>query len=163
MWSATNGHHPGPSWYLKTLVPDSKLPRFDNLRLGAYWEMIQKQNPSVLRLIDYAYDWNGQRIKYFRSVWCKNTIDVCVSHNGLIWEHVIVNKVYSDTWFFKNAKRLLTNDGNSKYGQNKEIDQLLEKLICLSDKENHIELKKILRVITNDQSSSVNTDQLDSK
>lgn len=71
-----HGSHPGISWYIKTVIPGPTVCNQNILVILDFWQKISSCNPSLIRLVDSAYDWDGVRLHGWWTVWLNVGIDV---------------------------------------------------------------------------------------
>lgn len=85
------GKHPGIKWYIKTIIPGPKILNNDTYVLYNLWKHLESRWPKLIRLIECAYDWQGDSIPYWYTVWLNERIDVRISWNrndGFSWNIV---------------------------------------------------------------------------
>lgn len=71
-----HGFHPGARWYIKTIIPDRKIIQDSCLPLVDAWWTFAEQNASVIRITDVSFNWNGDRIPGWNTIWLDQRIDV---------------------------------------------------------------------------------------
>ena len=70
------GHHPGPKWYIKTILPGPKILNEQTMPLFAAWRSLANKMPSAIRLTDIAFDWQGDNLHGWWTIWLNNDIDI---------------------------------------------------------------------------------------
>jgi hypothetical protein len=69
-----NKTHPGVGWWLKTVIPN----RMVEPELFGFWKVISNRVPYLVRIVDQAWDWNGEVIQGGASIWVKTGKDVAL-------------------------------------------------------------------------------------
>ncbi len=94
------GNHPGPKWYLKTVCPTPNLKQIDKLGYGDLWFNLAKEEPNIIKLIPYAYDWHGNNIPYMVSVWIEIKHDVIITVDDVSGlEVLLVDRDYGHIFY----------------------------------------------------------------
>jgi hypothetical protein len=65
------GSHPGLGWWLKTVFPHD-----DFYQYGRSWEIFASIHPDLVCIGETAYDWTGNQILGWGSVWVADDHDV---------------------------------------------------------------------------------------
>lgn len=106
------GNHPGPKWFLKTVCPTPHLKQIDKYGYGVLWSNIAQENPEIVKLVDLAYDWNGDEIPYMASVWIHKEYDIIVSLDDTITgyglEVIMVDRKTGSEFYLDNLKKLVS-------------------------------------------------------
>lgn len=85
------GKHPGIKWYIKTIMPGPKILNNDTYVLYNLWKYLESRFPKLVKLVDCAYDWQGELIPSWYTIWLNEKIDIRVSWNranGFSWDIV---------------------------------------------------------------------------
>lgn len=73
------GTHPGISWYIKTVIPaydvDGEAKKVVDL-----WRDLSSLHENLVKINDVAFDWNGNRINGWQTVWIDHDIDVILGN-----------------------------------------------------------------------------------
>lgn len=80
------GTHPGKNWWLKTVVPLQQ-----DTRITSIWMHISRMHPALVLLTPTAYDWYGEIISGFQSVWIKENLDLELLVKKRIFDYNIVS------------------------------------------------------------------------
>jgi hypothetical protein len=72
--------HPGVNWYIKTVLPDNRTD--DSAYLNKFWDRLEDLYPKIIRITDLAFDWNGNRIDYCRTIWLRKEVDIIVTFDN---------------------------------------------------------------------------------
>ena len=104
IYHAQRGVHPGQRWWIKTIIPGSKILNDDTHPLFLFWHALQGRNPRLIRITNKAFDWNGNLIENWCTVWCDIKIDVDWTYSRLNgFEYEIVDY---DIGIKKSAEKL---------------------------------------------------------
>lgn len=85
--------HPGAKWYIKTILPNINIIAEDAYPILLEWQKIIKKNKNLICITDIAYDWSGDRIPNWSTIWLNNRIDVIwnFEDNAINWQVVDVD------------------------------------------------------------------------
>jgi hypothetical protein len=76
-WHHVNaGSHPGEEFYLKTVCPDPALADLDIHGLGEAWHQFARDSKEHILITEQAFDWTGELIPGWNSVWLNMNYDV---------------------------------------------------------------------------------------
>ena len=70
------GTHPGRKYYIKTIIPGPNIINDDTYVFWQFWETLANRYPRVVRLIDHAFDWQGNKIEHWWTIWLEERIDI---------------------------------------------------------------------------------------
>jgi hypothetical protein len=70
------GTHPGQKYYIKTIVPGPRIINDDTYVFWQFWETLANRYPRLVKLIDYAFDWHGNHIPHWWTIWLEERIDI---------------------------------------------------------------------------------------
>ncbi len=75
-WHAYNNTHPGPEWSIKTIIPKPEFAD-DNIKYILYgWVDLYIKHPTLVTWTKEAFDWNGNNLAEWQTIWIKNGYDV---------------------------------------------------------------------------------------
>lgn len=86
VWHARNYIHPGYQWNIKTIIPSKKIIDLSAKFITDLWDKIEKNHPGVIQITDFAYDWDGQIIKNWRTIWLNKHIDIICNYSSVTYE-----------------------------------------------------------------------------
>lgn len=163
-----NGTHPGINYYIKTIIPCLQSDYSDLNDFCCAWETLKDTYPKLIKFVDIAIDWYGNRINGWKTIWIHQKIDIIWEYNsytGLEYQIIEYNDglkssaIKSLDWLAELTNRQLQNN-KVCYEKLKEISEFLNKYT--SDAE-AIKLRSKLKVITNDKllTQTVNRNKLD--
>lgn len=81
IYHARNLVHPGRRWRIKTILPGPKILNDDTHPLFFFWQAIQGRHTHLVRLTSKAYDWKGNLLLDWWTVWCDERIDISWSYS----------------------------------------------------------------------------------
>lgn len=70
------GSHPGQKYYIKTIIPGPTILNDDTYVFWQFWETLAGKYPRIIKLIDHAYDWYGNSIADWWTIWLEERIDI---------------------------------------------------------------------------------------
>ena len=70
------GSHPGAKFYIKTIIPGPKIINDDTYVFWQFWETLANRYPRIVKLVDRAYDWHGDIIPDWWTIWLEERIDI---------------------------------------------------------------------------------------
>jgi hypothetical protein len=70
------GLHPGHKWYIKTIVPGPEILTEHTYQIYIAWQDFCQRHTSLAKLTNIAYDWQGQIIPGWFTLWLDSRIDV---------------------------------------------------------------------------------------
>jgi hypothetical protein len=157
------GCHPGPKWYIKTILPGPKILNEQTMPLFAAWRNLANKLPASVRLSDIAFDWQGCSLQGWWTIWLDNSIDITWGwdeEQGLVWKIVdfddglkqsidCIEQVVSIETLDRQAK-----DDSVSYQTLKEIIDFLGSYT--SEKQCQIN-RKNLRILSQDEIYSETT------
>jgi hypothetical protein len=76
VFHAQNGFHPGRRWSIKTIIPGPKILNDDTHPLFLFFQAIQSRHPKIVKLTDKAFDWKGNLIPYWFTIWIEEKVDI---------------------------------------------------------------------------------------
>lgn len=153
------GSHPGPNWYLKTICPTPNLIRADTEGYGRSWEWFAKSNSALVKLVNIAFDWEGEKIPYASSIWIRQDIDILWEETGHTNEHALTFKVVSKLEGNKEIAYAILKmadvcqSGILKSDDANEINKIIEAAQALLDQYDELDSvrkRKGFKVITNE-------------
>ena len=71
-----NGTHPGTRYYIKTIIPGPRIINDDTYVFWQFWETITGRYPRIIKLVDRAYDWQGNIIEHWWTIWIEERVDI---------------------------------------------------------------------------------------
>ena len=102
------GNHPGETWYLKTVCPMPDLMQIDKFGHGLLWQTLSGENPEAVKIVPYAYDWEGNDIPYMASVWLNIECEIIISmHPKTGYNLILVDRMVGGDFYVKNLLELL--------------------------------------------------------
>jgi hypothetical protein len=89
-----HGSHPGKTWWLKTVVPNSDT----KVNVFKVWKAIEKSHKKLVRLVPQAYDWHQTCIPHAHSVWVNHKVDVSLvqAENGFTYQISDYDKSFNE-------------------------------------------------------------------
>ena len=157
------GSHPGVSFYIKTILPGPIILNNNTYKIWKFWKELEKEHPELIKLVERAYDWQGNKLIGWWTIWLNQKVDIIwnyTDHTGFsykIVDYELGLKLSADkslSWFDTLTDRLQPDD-KVCYSQLKEVADFLKSYT--SDdlaKKNRTKLK----VIDNDQISDETSD-----
>lgn len=70
------GTHPGSKYNIKTIIPGPRIINDDTYVFWQFWETLANKYPRLIRLIDHAYDWHGNVIEHWWTIWLEQRVDI---------------------------------------------------------------------------------------
>lgn len=70
------GSHPGIKYYIKTILPGPYIINKDTAPIWKFWNELSCVHPRLIKLIECAYDWEGNSINGWWTIWLENRIDI---------------------------------------------------------------------------------------
>lgn len=70
------GSHPGLKYYIKTIIPGPRIINDDTYVFWQFWETLATKYPRIVKLVDQAYDWHGDIILGWQTIWLEERIDI---------------------------------------------------------------------------------------
>jgi len=70
------GSHPGIKYYIKTILPGPYILNENTAAIWKFWNELSCVHPRLIKLIDRAYDWEGELISGWWTIWLENRIDI---------------------------------------------------------------------------------------
>lgn len=119
------GNHPGPEWFLKTVCPIPNLIQIDKYGYGTLWHELTQEYPTKIKIVPYAYDWNGNEIPYMVSVWVNKKIDILISLSDNGFNISMVERQIGNEHYFYMTMSLIYNEREqSKWVDDIDLDDL---------------------------------------
>jgi hypothetical protein len=131
MWHAKNGSHPGFGWNIKTVIPKPIYASIDSRNIIASWNIVCAQYPDIIKITDESYDWAGNNLIEWQTVWIKEGFD-------------IVNDTPTN-----NANPLyktIMSTINSKTDMKNIIDTIRSQMLKSTDEQLKQELSELLEI-----------------
>lgn len=163
------GSHPGARWYIKTILPGPALLTNTSDILFSTWKRISEKHRNLVRIVDSAYDWQGDVLPGWYTIWLDNGIDITwgIEH-GSEMHYVIVDidtglkisAAESRKWMDSNLMNRQSGDHSLSYDRLREITDFLE--THTSEKRSQ-ENRRNLRILETDEicSETTATNELD--
>jgi hypothetical protein len=165
------GTHPGDvRWSIKTIIPGELIINDQTKDILILWQTILYYHPTKVSIIERAYDWNGNIIDGWWTVFLDQTIDIIVTDYGTYeWDVVDFNtgmKVFASKQIDK--LKSLQHSGQIKSGEvySDQMLDILEFLKTYTSDENSKLKRNNLRILDCEQEVYTETDnrkQLDIK
>lgn len=73
---ARNGSHPGIGWSIKTVIPKPRYAGIDSRGIIEGWSMMCALHPMLVTWSDDAYDWAGNHLEEWQTMWVRDGWDV---------------------------------------------------------------------------------------
>jgi len=70
------GSHPGIKYYIKTIMPGPYILNDNTAPIWRFWTELSNVHPRLIKLVDIAYDWEGNVIAGWWTIWIENRIDI---------------------------------------------------------------------------------------
>lgn len=150
VYHAQNGTHPGRRWYIKTIIPGPKILNDDTHPLFLFWQTLQSRHTKMVRMSDTAFDWKGNIVKNWWTMWLDEKIDInwtYTRNDGFDYE--IVD---NDIGMKKTAEKL-------DLWLNEDIDTRHINNLPISYERLH-EITEFLRTFTTEHRSQLNRSKL---
>ena len=129
IWHVKYMSHPGIGWNIKTILPEISIAN-DNMKLIIMaWINMCAQFSTIVTWTDVTYDWEGNKILNWQTIWIKDGYDIIEGHdidNNLVLrltkanpgqEPIILKLIDNLKWQIAQC----TNNANIK-----ELEDLLE-------------------------------------
>lgn len=148
-----NGSHPGIKWYIKTIIPSYELLNNDTYQLWILWKYLSEHFPNLIKITNIAYNWNGDLIPRWWTIWLDQKIDIRVNwsnENGFTWKMVDfdiglkISAYEIEQLFENNFNDRLSNIDKAHY---KQLHYILEFLRTYTNDKRSKDNRKHLRVI----------------
>lgn len=160
IYHAQYGFHPGHRWYIKTILPGPKILNDDTYPLFSFFQALQSRHGKIVRLMDHAFDWKGNVIKDWWTLWINEKIDIDWTYsreNGFDYE-IIDN----DVGLKKSAAKIvdwINEDLDTRHAKNlpvsyERLNEITEFLQTFTTEHRSNLNRSKLKVITNDQIQS---------
>lgn len=161
--------HPGARWYIKTILPGPFLLTNTTDVLFSTWKRISEKHRNLVRIVDSAYDWQGDILPGWWTIWLDASIDITWDINdGTEMHHVIVDidtglkisAVETRKWMDSNLINRQSGDHSLSYDRLCEITDFLA--THTSEKRSQ-ENRRNLRILDTDEicSETTPTNELD--
>jgi hypothetical protein len=159
-----HGSHPGSTWHIKTILPGPTVLNDDTHVLFSFWRRLQENHPNLVLLGKQAYDWQGNLIPSWWTIWLDEKVDIIWSwsrENGFEYEFVDfeiglkASATLISSMIGGDDSRLSTRKSAS-YKRLHEIAEFLR--TYTTDKQSRAK-RANLRVITNDEVLAETTDR----
>lgn len=131
IWHVRNGTHPGIGWNIKTVIPKSQFCTDDNKYIILSWLKLCVDFVMTVTWTDAAYDWNGNLLPEWQTIWVKDGFDV-------------VPKDPAITGI--NSLKLITSTNGVEPAIESVIDNLRDQLVQSNNKADIDELTELLDI-----------------
>lgn len=85
IWHADNLTHPGLSWVIKTVIPKPEFADNDTVDIIQLYHKIAETKHNFVRILPEAYNWSGNKLEEWDTVWVKRGWDVeFIEKNGVL-------------------------------------------------------------------------------
>ncbi len=153
------GSHPGVKWYIKTIIPGYGMLTDDSYPLWAMWRFLTEHYPHLIKIINSAYDWQGNLLTGWWTIWLDQRIDIRVKwskEDGFDWKLVDYEdglKLSAED--ISSMISTLFDDRHTEQEtlQFKQLNYILDFLRTYTTDKRSKENRKKLKVIENDQIS----------
>lgn len=81
-WHVKMATHPGVGWSIKTIIPSHEIAEDGMIRICDLWSMIGQTHCDLVNVTDHAYDWSGNLIDGWNTIWIRDGWDVNVTCDG---------------------------------------------------------------------------------
>ena len=90
IWHADNLTHPGLAWSIKTVIPKPEHADNDTVDIIQLYHKIAETKYNFVRILPEAFDWNGNRLNEWDTVWVKRGWDIdFVEENGVMTYNIV--------------------------------------------------------------------------
>lgn len=157
------GSHPGARWYIKTILPGPLLLTDATRFLFSTWKCIGEKHRNLVRITETAYDWQGDVLHGWWTIWLDNGIDITWDISaGMDMNHVIIDidmglkisATEARNWMDSNLINRQSGDHCISYDRLCEITDFLS--TYTSEKRSQ-ENRRNLRILDTDEICSETT------
>lgn len=131
IWHMRNGTHPGVGWSIKTVIPRPQTAGIDSRGIITGWSMICARYPMSVTWTDDSYDWAGNHLPEWQTMWVRDGFDV------------VSDEVLDDG---TTVYTLIKAEDASERAVAAIIDQLRDQLAASTSEELTQELAELLEV-----------------
>ena len=75
------GSHPGIKFYIKTILPGPIILNDNTHKIWKFWKDLSIQHSKLIILVERAYDWQGNRLRGWWTIWLNQKIDIIWSYS----------------------------------------------------------------------------------
>jgi len=76
IWHVRNSSHPGIGWSIKTVIPKPQFAGIESRQVIEGWVTVCAEHPTFVTWTDDAYDWEGNLLKEWQTMWVRDGYDV---------------------------------------------------------------------------------------
>ena len=153
LWHVKNKTHAGIGWSIKTVIPKPAYADDSTSDIVHHWSLLCAFNAHLVTWTDAAYDWEGNSLEEWQTIWVKDGWDVILKKDkdGNL-DHEIVPFERGTALLMENVIDSLRSRMASSYDANEqaELDQLIdlaEALIKQPSEQDVAALRKKIQVV----------------